>query len=117
MKHYRILFGTVLAAALLLVLFSASALAATKPTVSLKAAAKTVTLGQTLLLSGTVNHASSQAKSVTILGRVGSKWESLATAKLSSKHTFKVSVTLTKGYLAPRGALQGGPRHGAQQDR
>ena len=96
MKRYRIAVGVVLTAAVLLLLPSANALAAARPSVSLKAAAKTVTVGQTLSLKGTVGHPRSGARSVTILERVGTKWQKLATAKLSSKHTYKVTVKLTK---------------------
>ena len=96
MKCCRIALGVAFAMTLFLLLPSANALAAAKPAVSLRAAAKTVTLGQTLLLRGTVSHASSHVKSVAILERVGSKWRSFATAKLSSKHAYAVTVTLTK---------------------
>ncbi len=96
MKRCRILLGIALAAALLCLLFSASALAAAKPAVSLKAAAKSTTVGQTVLLKGTVTHPRTGVKSVTILELVGTKWRSLATAKLSAKHTFSVRVSLTK---------------------
>jgi alpha-tubulin suppressor-like RCC1 family protein len=95
-KCCRIALGVAFAMTLFLLLPSANALAAAKPAVSLRAAAKTVTLGQTLLLRGTVSHASSHVKSVAILERVGSKWRSFATAKLSSKHAYAVTVTLTK---------------------
>lgn len=96
MKRYPIAAGVVLTLAVLLLLPSANALAAAKPSVSLKAAAKTVTVGQTLLLKGTVGHPRSGAKSVTILERVGTKWQKLATARLSSRHAYKVTVKLTK---------------------
>ena len=94
MKRYRIALGVALTTGLLL-LPSANALAVAKPSVSLKAAAKSVTVGQSLKLTGTVTHPKSSAKSVTILKQVGKQWQHLATAKLSAKHTFAVEVTLT----------------------
>ena len=96
MKRHRIALCAALATAVLLLLPTANALAKTKPSVSLKAAAKTVTVGQTLKLTGKVTHPKTGARSVVILERVGTKWQKLATAKLSSKHAYKVTVKLTK---------------------
>ncbi len=95
MKPYRIALGVVLSAAVLLLLPSASALAVTKPAVSLKAASKSLTVGQTLKLTGTVTHSKAGVKSVAILRRVGAKWQTLVTAKLSAKHRYVVKVKLT----------------------
>ena len=56
MKRYRIAFGVALTTTALLLLFAASALAAGKPSVSLKASPTSITIGQTLKLTGTVKH-------------------------------------------------------------
>ena len=96
MKRCRVALRVVLGTAVLLVLLSANALAATKPAVSLKAAASSVTAGKALLLSGTVSHARASAKSVVILKQVGKQWQRLATVKLSAKHRFAVKVTPAK---------------------
>ncbi len=96
MKRYCIALGFALTTAVFLLL-SAAALASTKPSVSLKATPSSVTVGQTLKLTGTVTHPKSGVKSVTILKKVASKWVSLATAKLSSKRTFAVKETFAAG--------------------
>ena len=95
MKRYHVALGVALTTAALLLLFSASALAATKPSVSLKTKPSSVTIGEALQLTGTVTHPKSGVKSVTLLRQVGTTWQSLTTAKLSSKHTFAVKVMLT----------------------
>ena len=95
MKRYRAALGVALTTTLFLLLFAASALAASKPSVGLKATPSSVTIGQASKLTGTVKHPKSSAKKVTILDQVGTAWKSLTTAKLSSKHAFAVKVMLT----------------------
>ena len=96
MKRYRAALGVALTTTLFLLLFAASALAASKPSVGLKATPSSVTIGQASKLTGTVKHPKSSAKKVTILDQVGTAWKSLTTAKLSSKHAFSVKVALTR---------------------
>jgi alpha-tubulin suppressor-like RCC1 family protein len=96
-KRYRIASGVALTATLFMLLFSATALAAAKSSVSLKASPSRVTVGQALKLTGTVAHTRSGFKTVTILKEMGTKWQTLATAKLSSKHAFAVKETLAAG--------------------
>jgi alpha-tubulin suppressor-like RCC1 family protein len=62
--------------------------------VSLKAAANTVTAGDSLRLSGTVTHPRAGTTSVAILVQDGVRWRRLATTRLSAKHRFTIDVTL-----------------------
>jgi uncharacterized protein (DUF58 family) len=94
MRRSATALGIVLAAALLAALLSAGTLAAPAPLVSLKAAATTITAGDSLQLAGAVAHPRLGASSVAILVQDGTQWRRLAAAKLSAKHRFTAEVTL-----------------------
>ena len=96
MNRYRIALVIALTTVALLLLPTAGALAAAKPTVSLKAAARTATIGQTVLLKGVVGHPKAGVKTLVILEQSGKKWLHLATAKLTAKHAFAAKVALTR---------------------
>ena len=96
MKRHQIALSHALAAAMLLVPLSADAMAATPPSVSLRAAASSVTLGESLVLSGTVTHPRASATSVAILKRAGARWRRIATAELTAQHVSSCEVTLAK---------------------
>jgi len=95
-NRYRIALVIALTTVALLLLPTAGALAAAKPTVSLKAAARTATIGQTVLLKGVVGHPKAGVKTLVILEQSGKKWLHLATAKLTAKHAFAAKVALTR---------------------
>jgi uncharacterized protein (DUF58 family) len=94
MRRSATALGIVLAAALVATLLSAGTLAAPAPLVSLKAAATTITAGDSLQLAGAVAHPRLGASSVAILVQDGTQWRRLAAAKLSAKHRFTIEVTL-----------------------
>lgn len=71
---------------------SASASAAARPTLSLTAAGKSVTVGQSLRLNGTLRHAPANADEVVILKQSGTRWRRVAVAELTAKHGFSVKV-------------------------
>jgi len=96
MKRHQVALSHALAAAMLLVLLSADAMAATPPSVSLRAAASSVTLGESLVLSGSVTHPRASATSVTILKRAGARRRWIATAELTAHHVSSCEVTLAK---------------------
>jgi alpha-tubulin suppressor-like RCC1 family protein len=105
MRQRYIVAGT--AAALLLLLLPVTALAAAKPKVSLTASPHTATIGQSVRLSGTVAHPGS-SKSITILKYVAGAWKTLATTRLSAKHSFTASVTLAPGSWRLRAQYKSG---------
>jgi alpha-tubulin suppressor-like RCC1 family protein len=85
--------AALLLTALLAGLLATAALGAAKPSVSLKAAVTSIKVGRVLRLTGTVHNAKASSKAVLICKKVGGAWESIATAKLSAKHTFVAQVT------------------------
>jgi alpha-tubulin suppressor-like RCC1 family protein len=95
MKRHEAALSAALAVAMLLLLLSADA-RATTPSVSLHAAASSVALGESLVLSGTVTHPRAGATSVAILKQAGVRWRRIAAAELTAQHVFSLEVTLTK---------------------
>jgi hypothetical protein len=91
MKRLRVVLGSALVVAVLLFL-SGTALAAARPTVTLKAAAKNVTAGGTLHFAGTVQGASAGANTVVIYRNTGTQWRRVTTAKLSARHRFSFKL-------------------------
>ena len=82
MNRLRVVLGSALVIAVLLLL-SGTALAAAGPTVTLKAAARSVAAGETMRFTGMVQGARGGADTVVIFKNTGTQWWRVATAKLS----------------------------------
>jgi hypothetical protein len=102
-----------------LLLCAVSASAATKRTISLKAASSSVKVGQTLRLTGKVGHAKAGVIRVVILKKVGKKWRYMTATRLSAERRYAVNVRFTakgvrhlKARRWRRGAQQGRGRQG-----
>ena len=80
--------------AAVLLLVPAVALAA-RPSVTLSAAAKSVTVGKTLRFTGAVQNPRAAANTVAIYKRSGKTWRRVATARLSSSHRFSFKLRFT----------------------
>jgi hypothetical protein len=91
MKRLRFVLGSALVVAALLS-FSGAALAAAKPMVTLTAAAKDVTAGETMPFTGTVQGTRRGANTVAILRNTGSEWRPVGTTKLSQAHRFSFKL-------------------------
>jgi hypothetical protein len=91
MKRRSVGLGFVVVAAVLLLL-PAYALAATRPTITLKAAATGVAAGKALRFTGTVRNARAGATTVVIYKQVGREWRRAATAQLSSMDRFSARI-------------------------
>jgi alpha-tubulin suppressor-like RCC1 family protein len=83
----------VLAGAVLVLLLSVDAMAATKPSVRLETSSTTVTVGTPVTLSGAVTNPRPGATSVAVLEQAGTRWKAVGTTELSADGTFTVAVT------------------------
>lgn len=77
--------------AAVLLLLPAGALAA-DPSVTLTAAAGSVTAGKTLRFSGAVRHPGADADKVVVFRRAGTAWQRVATVRLSPGHRFSFKL-------------------------
>ena len=91
MNRLKVVLGSALVVAVLLLL-PGTALAAAEPTVTLKAAARSVAAGETMRFTGLVQGARGGADTVVIFRNTGTQWRQAGTAKLSPGQQFSFEL-------------------------